>query len=408
MYVNRSRCGRNFLSYFLLFVVSLGFSNLAFSDWVTHGVSMCGNSPNYIGCLDGSWTASAAPGCPYRANKISDGSCSSSDGRYLCQYFSDGFGGCGDPCPTGYSFNAYSNQCENSSGCNPDQTTYMGSCADNNDCGNGTTVVHISGGTDPAYCVGTDGSECSPGQVFLLPDEVCINPDSSSSSSDSSSSSSSESSSDSSSSDSSDSSDSSGSDSSGGSGSDSSGGSGSGSSGSNSSNNNSANESGDCSSEPSCEGDAIACAQLKQLWKNECGKTVSNEGSCTETIECNGDAISCAILRRQQAQACALQVDKVGNDIDAQASAMGLEGSEELQELDVDLQSVAGNFLDDNTPLPPKGSCIPPGELTLSTGTVYYSYQPQCDIAEGMQPWVIVAATVFGSLAFLYIAFVRT
>jgi len=162
--------------------------------------------------------------------------------------------------------------------------------------------------------------------------------------------------------------------------------------------------------EPTCEGDAIQCAQLKQTWLINCGKSVEGNGDCANELVCEGDAIVCAGLKMQKDGLCAWEKERVLSDLHDFATMNGIDLMPMLKpdhpsfNTEVNLPALVGGVLD--APGPVAGSCPPDIQVPLLRGTVAVPMQIICDFALILRPYMIIIGTFYGAFAFIRIGFV--
>ncbi len=120
-------------------------------------------------------------------------------------------------------------------------------------------------------------------------------------------------------------------------------------------------------------------------------------GSCDAALQCSGDPIDCEILRKQKEQLCQAEemADFEGNKADVEGLFQGEQF--ELQEGsgDIDVPS----FIQQGTRfLNP--SCPPDRVISLSMAgrSVGLSFQPLCDFASGLGPFLIAVTAVICAL----------
>lgn len=125
--------------------------------------------------------------------------------------------------------------------------------------------------------------------------------------------------------------------------------------------------------------------------EEEEGSKVAGE-SCDSDLSCTGDAIQCAILRKQKEQACQWDYEKAKPGIES-----AIAGSEyQLQESEHDVSGLFNNALNAARWLP--SACPPPQRYSLSTGNGIsgeFSWQPTCDFASGVAPFLVAGACLF-------------
>lgn len=134
--------------------------------------------------------------------------------------------------------------------------------------------------------------------------------------------------------------------------------------------------SGDCDTPPSSSGDAQLAAIHLQLWNNRCMEQTSTSGDCDSSFTCDGNFFECEVLKRNHEFDCAeMDAEDVEslveglaterglvttNDLDAAATASGINFDEELDITDMvsPLESVPTS----------SGTC--PGDISIALGSL--------------------------------------
>jgi hypothetical protein len=148
-------------------------------------------------------------------------------------------------------------------------------------------------------------------------------------------------------------------------------------------------------SDPDADGDGIADVDDPEVGGDDQESSVSGGGSCDVRPACTGDAVQCAILRQTWETRCALQRDQDddGFEIPDPSTGPGLDdaptGPADYGDTDL------GGVLDDIfAATGPAGSCPAGKSITLSiVPDVTFSYQPFCDFAALIRPFVLL---IFG------------
>ena len=162
-----------------------------------------------------------------------------------------------------------------------------------------------------------------------------------------------------------------------------------------------------CNAAPVCDGDAIQCATLKQVWLSRCqsDEEISSINNCSGSFTCEGDAIQCARAKLENENYCSLQqyedltsqsvfsdsgLSEIGDY--STGSAWSETGATESIDTEVtsfvsDITSAGGNN---------SAQCPSPTEVSLgSLGAISFSYEGICGLAELTRPLLILLATFF-------------
>jgi len=169
-----------------------------------------------------------------------------------------------------------------------------------------------------------------------------------------------------------------------------------------------------CNAAPVCDGDAIQCAILNQQYLDRCNDSYESSAldSCG-SFECKGDAIQCASLKFQNKQYCDIK-EQLDSDLLSSSLADGLndfidnyddpsgtvDSDGFLTSLDADQINVADSLdlgsiisTDSNS-----GSCPPPETISLSKLNFQVSFQPFCDLATILRPFVLLLFSFMSSV----------
>lgn len=166
-----------------------------------------------------------------------------------------------------------------------------------------------------------------------------------------------------------------------------------------------------CESAPVCDGDPVGCAILLNAFFDRCNtdKTSSGGGDCFTEPICSGDPVGCSIVL----QTWKLRCDQLGESIDGDADLVEYDsnfesefGESNYASVDdegalthladvsevVDFESVDLSGLEiDSTGR--SAQCPAPRPISLSVGNYEVSYQPLCDLAEGLSSLVVLIFT---------------
>lgn len=135
-------------------------------------------------------------------------------------------------------------------------------------------------------------------------------------------------------------------------------------------------KSGDCSSAPTCEGDAIQCAMLNQIWRGQCEGTQNFvKFDADESYSAYENAFNELVDESKNAQ----YVDEEG-----------ILKILKPEEIDVSKDDRFGlSQLETIANSPSSGSCPPPRNIRISLGSFEISYQSLCDLAEQLSSFVV-------------------
>lgn len=162
-----------------------------------------------------------------------------------------------------------------------------------------------------------------------------------------------------------------------------------------------------CDAPPSCNGDAIQCAILKQQWLTRCDKNSSyTDSDCLSQPQCQGDVLLCAGLINEWQNRCSLK--RADYDLEQEFKSRGFKTAEEIkadggifgQGTETDLESMAdGVFASRSTVA---GSCPQPISFDAgSFGSYEISLQSFCTLAEQvywlvlLSGYLVAAFTIF-------------
>lgn len=158
-----------------------------------------------------------------------------------------------------------------------------------------------------------------------------------------------------------------------------------------------ASGSGTCDAQPSCDGDAINCAILHEVWRSGClekDDVVSNEVSCDQEFSCEGSVLECASLKIANKRFCEFTKKKAddffasseysthfnsGRDLDSDGVLKSLGPSEVSIKDSVNINSilsVGGKA----------GSCPSPIDFNIYGESGSFDYSPICQSAELSRP----------------------
>lgn len=159
-----------------------------------------------------------------------------------------------------------------------------------------------------------------------------------------------------------------------------------------------------CDKEPECNGDPLTCYQIKQNWRNDCGKNEFLQGTnCGDKFLCQGNPTECYRIRLERDHYCSaaetvasFEPGKFQSDFE---SAVGLTESEMINEegeirglwQSADLaDSGLGDI--DLSGGGSAGSC--PAPIPMPFGAEL-SFQPLCDVAEIIRYLVIGGTALY-------------
>lgn len=137
-----------------------------------------------------------------------------------------------------------------------------------------------------------------------------------------------------------------------------------------------------CSAQPTCTGgDPIQCAILRQSWLNFC------DGAENET-DINADSDNSNIQT---------EFDRLVNDnqtdLNQDGTISGVQGEVDFSQY----ADMVGN-LNNAAGQASSGNCPAPRALQMSFGSYELSYQPMCELAEGMSYFVLLFFSITGAL----------
>ena len=165
---------------------------------------------------------------------------------------------------------------------------------------------------------------------------------------------------------------------------------------------------GTCGAAPVCDGDPVGCAILLNAHFDRCNtdKTAEGGGDCSAEPACSGDPVGCSIALQNWKLRCDQHGEPVDGDADVaeydsnfesefgesnQASVDGEGALTHLAEVSdaVDFTSVDMSGLNINS-TGRSSQCPQPRSISLSLGNFEVSYQPLCDLAEGLSTLVVL------------------
>lgn len=137
-----------------------------------------------------------------------------------------------------------------------------------------------------------------------------------------------------------------------------------------------------CTNEPTCTGgDSIQCAVIKQVWINNCD-------GIDKKINIDAD---------QDNSDMQTEFDNLVNDnqtdLNQDGTISGVNG-----EIDISQYADMVGNLNNAASQGSSGNCPPPRNLQMSFGTYELSYQPMCDLADGISYFVLLFFSITGSL----------
>lgn len=165
---------------------------------------------------------------------------------------------------------------------------------------------------------------------------------------------------------------------------------------------------GSCSATPVCDGDPVGCAILLNAHYERCNtdKTTEGGGDCSAEPACTGDPVGCSIALQNWKLRCDQHGEPVDGDADVaeydsnfesefgednQASVDDEGALTHLAEVSnpIDFESVDMSGLNINS-TGRSSQCPQPRSISLSLGNFEVSYQPLCDLAEGLSTLVVL------------------
>lgn len=165
---------------------------------------------------------------------------------------------------------------------------------------------------------------------------------------------------------------------------------------------------GTCGAAPVCDGDPVGCAILLNAHYHRCNtdKTAEGGGDCSAEPACSGDPVGCSIALQNWKLRCDQHGDPLDGDADVaeydnnfesefgesnQASVDGEGALTHLAEVSdvVDFTSVDMSGLNISS-TGRSSQCPQPRPISLSVGNFEVSYQPLCDLAEGLSTLVVL------------------
>jgi len=175
---------------------------------------------------------------------------------------------------------------------------------------------------------------------------------------------------------------------------------------------------GTCGTPPVCDGDPVGCAILLNTHFLRCNtdKTAEGGGDCSAEPSCSGDPVGCSVVLQSWKLRCDQQGDPIDGDADVaeydnnfnsefsddKKAPVDSEGAlSHLADVTntVNLNSIDWNSLN-VTSTGRSAQCPDPRRISLSTGEFEVSFQPLCDLAEGLSTLVVL---IFGYLGVILV-----
>lgn len=143
---------------------------------------------------------------------------------------------------------------------------------------------------------------------------------------------------------------------------------------------------------PDADGDGFGDCVGDDCGEGEDASSVAGE-SCGVELSCEGDAIQCAILRQEKENNCKWRLGaEEESAITASVSGEGFE----LEEKNIDGASLFNEAISQGRWL--TASCPPPRSISVMGNTITFSWEPVCEFAIAMGPFVVALATLFFSV----------
>ncbi len=113
---------------------------------------------------------------------------------------------------------------------------------------------------------------------------------------------------------------------------------------------------------------------------------------CGQPLSCSGDVIQCAILKQQKQSRCDWNYEDAKAGIESELAKDEYQVKEDEHDMSGLFQQAIGasRWLPAACPAPERGSLH-----TRGAGSVQLSWQPTCDFASGVGPFLVAAASIF-------------
>ncbi|MGE9763348.1 virulence factor TspB C-terminal domain-related protein [Pseudomonas sp. PDM20] len=113
---------------------------------------------------------------------------------------------------------------------------------------------------------------------------------------------------------------------------------------------------------------------------------------CGQPLSCSGDVIQCAILKQQKQSRCDWNYEDAKAGIESELAKDEYQVTEDEHDMSGLFQQAIGasRWLPSACPAPERGSLH-----TRGAGSVQLSWQPTCDFASGVGPFLVAAASIF-------------
>lgn len=160
----------------------------------------------------------------------------------------------------------------------------------------------------------------------------------------------------------------------------------------------SATGSNQCDTQPPCNGDPVACANLYQNWAHMCfdDGDYDNPGDCQAAFSCEGDNLKCAMLKQQRSQYCTMYYGDETNDMDVfndvNFKDYNYVQTDDAEEIDLGDLDMSGAEFGGGA-----GSCPSAFPFNVYGQSYEISMQPFCDVAGYIRIFVILAALLTGA-----------
>lgn len=155
----------------------------------------------------------------------------------------------------------------------------------------------------------------------------------------------------------------------------------------------SAGPSGSCDELPTCEGDPVQCAILRQSWATACvdNGEVSIPDDCDAPATCDGDIVNCSSLLLARSQFCAIfgDTDWLTSQNPTTDADFDRDLKDEAESIDLSSEIDMGGFAG-------AGACPADYVVAVMGSSVNVSFTPLCDLASILRPLVIISSLLIG------------